>query len=177
MNKKIIKLKKRPVGHPPDKLESIAARADKKVLINIKKKIEKRKANKSESDNTTDDIIKKHEYFEFIYWLSTPIDLREIKTHEEFAKKIGVSKDTLTDWKKREGFQDLLMETIKTTFRERSAGVLRAVERRAHKSGGNQDAALYFKVVGMVKDQSEIKLGVDEDLKKALDKVSNDLPD
>ena len=177
MVKKIKKLNKRPVGKPREPMSKIADRADKRAMIVIKKKTEKAAKTNLEYNKDLMGLKNPQEYLEFVYWLATPIDLREIKTQENFAAKIGVTKDTLTNWKKREGFQDLLMETIKSNFRERSASVLRAVERRAHERGGNQDAALFFKVTGMIKDQADIKLGVDEDLKNAINKISEVLPD
>lgn len=177
MPKKIIKLKKKPIGRPPEKLEVLADRAESRAIKNIGKKIEKKIANNNESTTGQEGLRNPQGYLEFVYWLATPIDLRVIKTHGDFAKKIGVSQDTLTDWKRRDGFQNLLLDTIKSNFRERSANVLRAVEKRALGQGGNQDAALFFKATGMIKDQTDLKLGVDDDLKKALDKVSKVLPD
>jgi hypothetical protein len=177
MVKRIIKLKKRPRGKPLDPISKIAGTADRKAIRVIKKKQEKTIKTNLELNDSMIGLKNPQEYLEFVYWLATPIDLREIKTQEDFAAKIGVTKDTLTNWKKREGFQDLLMDTIKSNFRERSASVLRAVERRAHASGGNQDAALFFKVTGMIKDGSELKLGIDDELKNALDKVAKALPD
>lgn len=177
MVKKIIKLKKRPRGKPLDPISKIAGRADKKAMVIIKKKTIKATGKNTEDKTGQGGLKNPQEYLEFIYWLATPIDLREVKTQGDFAKKIGVDQNTLSEWKKREGFQDLLIDTIKSNFRERSASVLRAVERRAHGRGGNQDAALFFKVTGMIKDGTELKLGIDEDLKNALDKVAKVLPD
>lgn len=36
----------------------------------------------------------------FIKWIAIPKDEKGVKTHTEFARHFGVSKDTLTDWKK-----------------------------------------------------------------------------
>lgn len=177
MVKKIIKLKKRPVGKPKDSLGVIAGRADKRAIKKIGKKIKNNTPTNPNLTSGQDRMKNPQGYIEFIYWLATPIDLREIKNQKDFAVKIGVGPDTLSEWKKREGFQDLLMDTIKSLFRERSASVLRAVECRALKPGGNQDAALFFKTVGMVKDSNELKLDVDGDLKKVLEKVAQVLPD
>jgi hypothetical protein len=177
MVKRIIKLKKRPRGKPPDPISKIAGTADRKAIRVIKKKTEKNKPNDTKDKTGQEGLRNPQGYLEFIYWLATPIDLREVKTQGDFANKIGVGQDVLSDWKKREGFQDLLMDTIKSNFRERSASVLRAVERRAHASGGTQDAALFFKATGFIKDGTELKLGIDDELKNALDKVAKALPD
>jgi hypothetical protein len=48
------------------------------------------------------------EFFEFASWAATPRQCREIKTQKEFAKKIGVSEDTLTDWKEHPQFDELV---------------------------------------------------------------------
>ena len=174
---KTLKLKKNLGGRPPERLEVIAERADTKAINKIGKNSKDKNPNDTKLLDGQGGLRNPQEYLEFIYWLATPIDLRTVKTQGEFAKKIGVGQDVLSDWKRREGFHDLLMETIRNNFRERSTGVLRAVERRALSSGGSQDAALFFKATGMIKDQTDLKLGIDEDLKKALDKVSKALPD
>lgn len=177
MGKKIIKLKKKPVGRPPEDLAVIAERAEIRTANKLKNKLDKKLATLPNSDENVADARKIREYHEFLYWLALPIDLRGEKTQKEFAKKIGVGEDTLSDWKKREGFHEELNDLRRAIFSERASNVLRAVERRALGPGGNQDAALFFKATGVIKDQTDLKLGVDEDLKKALDRVAKALPD
>lgn len=41
---------------------------------------------------------------DFIRWEALDAEFQNIKTQKEFANKIGVSQDTLTDWKKLEYF-------------------------------------------------------------------------
>lgn len=175
---KVIKLKKKnPVGRPPVALDILAGRAEAKTMKKVEQRIEKSIKTKVNSGQDTSDLKKLQEYYEFLYWMATPIDLRTEKTQKEFALRIKVAQETLVEWKKREGFYEELNRIRISIFSERASNVLRAVERRALERGGNQDAALFFKATGIIKDQNDIKLGVDEDLKKALNKIGSILPD
>lgn len=82
----------------------------------------------------------------FIYWIMLPKKLREPKTHGAFAKKIGVSQDTLTDWKRLPKFWREVQQEQQGHFRERAAEVLHGLTERA--IGGNPSAIkLYLQYV------------------------------
>ena len=69
----------------------------------------KKKKHSDKSDNSSyfkfkyidaSGIVEKRKLLMFIEWIAIPKDEKSIKTHQDFAKRIGVSKDSLTDWKK-----------------------------------------------------------------------------
>ncbi len=94
--------------------------------------------NESESTGLVG-IIKVHEYNSFVKWMSLPanmrgldtkqleelhmedsdIELLSIKTHTEFAKRFGVSIDTLTDWKKKAAFQENMGDSVRKAIFEK----------------------------------------------------------
>jgi hypothetical protein len=87
------------------------------------------------------------EYGEFIKFCATPRILRKIKTQREFAKKFGVSEDTLTDWKKTPGFLAVVRQIILEREQERLSDVIEGLYREARK--GNPSAVrLWLQYVG-----------------------------
>src|ERR1700688_1333839 len=61
-----------------------------------------------------------NEFEEFAKFCATPRSLRTLKTQEQFAKKFGVSPDTLSDWKKLPEFA----EAVRREIRSREKGDL-----------------------------------------------------
>ena len=71
------------------------------------KKISNKHSDKSENKGSfkfryidVSGIKELHKLLMFIQWIAIPRDEKGVKTHTEFARRFGVSKDTLTDWKK-----------------------------------------------------------------------------
>lgn len=70
------------------------------------------------------DIRRVPEFVEFARWFALPSHEREPETQKEFAEAIGVSQDTLTDWKKRPEFWQLTSIYLREWMRERTPDVI-----------------------------------------------------
>ena len=70
------------------------------------------------------DIRRIPEFVEFARWFALPSQERKPKTQKEFAEAIGVSQDTLTDWKKRPEFWQLTSIYLREWMRERTPDVI-----------------------------------------------------
>lgn len=88
-----------------------------------------------------------NEYEEFIGFCAMPRVLREIKTQREFAKKFGVSEDTLTDWKKTPGFSEAVRNGILAREQDGLSDVIAALRAKA-KEGSPGAARLWLQYVG-----------------------------
>lgn len=122
-------------------------------------------------------------YLDFIGWIAIPDVLREEldlpRTHTEYAKKVGVHIDTLTDWKKRAGFRDDVMEMRSVFFTDRAANVILSLETKClnPKLVSGNDVRVYLTAIGNYKEKQEQEHKVHPDLQKALDKIASVLPD
>ena len=65
-----------------------------------------------------------HEFVEFARWSAIPSGQREPDTQKELAEVIGVSEDTLTDWKKRPEFWTLVGLFLREWMREKTPDVI-----------------------------------------------------
>lgn len=83
-------------------------------------------------------------YREFIIWMSVFEPLREPKTQKEFAEKFGVSKDTLTDWKKRNDFWTEVEREWKKWGREKTANVMSKLYNTIMQKGENPNFRLWL---------------------------------
>src|SRR3989344_5020754 len=84
-----------------------------------------------------------NEYEEFIGFCAMPRVLREIKTQREFAKKFGVSEDTLTDWNKTPGFYEADSDEILEREQDGLLDVIAALRAKS-KQDGPGAARLWF---------------------------------
>lgn len=82
---------------------------------------------------------------DFIEWNATPREINKIKTQGEFAKSIGVHADTLTDWKRLEGFWNEVGLKRNHVFRSFSTEIVNALAKRAM-SGYAKEVELWLKL-------------------------------
>jgi len=90
-------------------------------------------------------ISEPRKILDFVRWLSIPKPLREPKTHQLFAEKIGVSIDTLTDWKKRRGFWDEVYSSHAQYIRRFTSDISYGLVQRA-KTGSEREVRLYMEL-------------------------------
>jgi hypothetical protein len=87
------------------------------------------------------------EYADFARWVALPKSLRDPQTQRELALQFGVGEDTLSEWKGRTGFWDVVSDYRKTWGRERTPDVLLALFLRATKTGDPRACELWLEVM------------------------------
>lgn len=87
------------------------------------------------------------EYSDFVAWTALPTELRVPKTQRELAKKFGVGEDTLSEWKRRNGFWEEVTDKRKAWGRERTPDVMLALFKRIQRTGSAPEVRLWLEVV------------------------------
>ena len=87
------------------------------------------------------------EYHEFILWIALPKELREPNTQTELSKHFGVGQDTLSEWKKRKGFWDEVVEHRKSWTKEKTSDVIYALYKRIIETGSAAESKLWFQII------------------------------
>ena len=87
------------------------------------------------------------EYQEFIIWMALPEPLRNPKTQRELAKNFGVGEDTLSEWKRRDGFWDEATKRRKEWGRERTPNVILGLYRKAVRDGNAAEVKLWLEYI------------------------------
>ena len=93
--------------------------------------------------------IKKNEkYSEFIRWFSQPNAIRQPKNLQDFAKIIGIHKDTLTNWKNTQSFwKDIKLERV-FWMQDMLGDAVLALYKRIIRYGNACDVKLIFQLAG-----------------------------
>jgi len=87
------------------------------------------------------------EFIEFTRWNALPAWHRKPRTQKEFAKRIGVSQDTLTDWKKHPEFWPLVWQFIREWMREQTPDIIGGLyEKIVSSKGSASDIQLFFHI-------------------------------
>lgn len=93
--------------------------------------------------------IKKNEkYFDFIEWFAQPIAIRQPKTLQDFAKKIGIHSDTLTNWKNTDSFWQYVKLERVSWMQDMLGDAILALNRRIIRYGNACDVKLMFQLAG-----------------------------
>lgn len=87
----------------------------------------------------------------FMAWLSLPKALKRPKTQRDFAKEIGVGEDTLSDWKKVDGFQDEVTRQAREYMRQHVPDVLGVITQHA-KTGSIAHLNMFLSMTGLADD-------------------------
>lgn len=115
-------------------------------------------------------------YLKFIDWMSLPPAMREPRMHKDFAKRIGVHADTLTDWKKRACFWDDVIDQRKDWARDQSGDLLLGLKRNAVKYGKGTDVKVWLQYTGEFTEKADINFGVSPEIQKIAKKIDQFLP-
>lgn len=91
------------------------------------------------------DVKRISEFIEFVRWNALPTWYRESKTQKEFAERVGVSPDTLTDWKKHSEFWPLVWQFLREWMQEQTSDVIGGLyEKIVSGKGSASDVQLFF---------------------------------
>jgi len=128
------------------------------------------------SNKTGKSKSKEKEYEQYIIWKSLPrtlaglrdddldalglkneeaFKLCTIKTQEEFARKIGVCADTLSDWNKREDLRLRIAQARAAWQGKLTSDVIMAIYMGALRKGGSADRRMWLKEVAPVAEKKE----------------------
>lgn len=83
-------------------------------------------------------------FLQFVEWFTLPDELRLPQTQKKFSKEIGVGEDTLSAWKKRKGFFELVHKKRKLWARERTANVISAFYNKVVKNPTAPEVKLWL---------------------------------
>lgn len=89
------------------------------------------------------------EFIQFAHWISTPIQFREPEFQKDFALQIGVSEDTLTDWKNHPKFWPLVQSLISVWIKEKVPDVVGGLYENVLKAGNAKEVELYLRLAGI----------------------------
>lgn len=102
---------------------------------------------KQTKKKTKTTLRNQYEYADFIAWIALPNKLRQPKTQRELARKFGIGEDTLSDWKRRDGFWEEVETKRKSWGKERTPNVLMGLYKKASETGDPRAVRLWFEVV------------------------------
>ncbi|MCX6740986.1 MAG: hypothetical protein NTY61_01140 [Candidatus Parcubacteria bacterium] len=89
------------------------------------------------------------DFIKFAQWFATPHELRKQKNQKDFARLIGASEDTLTDWKRHQYFWPLVQQFIGDWLKERVPDVLNGLYKKACKKGHAKDVEMFTRLAGI----------------------------
>jgi Helix-turn-helix of insertion element transposase len=107
--------------------------------------------NQSDSVRVIANIQRVPEFMRFAQWCGTPRRLRQPSTQKELAEEIGVSQDTLTDWKTHPAFWPLVTETVVNWMREKVPDVIGGLYEKAVNKGSAKEVEFCLRLAGMDK--------------------------
>lgn len=116
------------------------------------------------------------EYTEFIEWISLPTELREPSTQRELALQFKIGEDTLSDWKKRDGFWTDVENKRKSWGKDKTSDVLHSLYKKATKTGDPRAVRLWFEIVEdkRFNDKSAEQVCSECSLYRELDSMTNE---
>ena len=89
------------------------------------------------------------EFLKFAIWYGTPPDFREPENQKEFAETMGVSQDTLVDWKKRQDFHRLVFLSLSNWAKNHIPDVVGGLFAKSlSEKVSASDVELFFRIAG-----------------------------
>ena len=113
--------------------------------------------NESDSVRVIANIQLVSEFMRFAQWCGTPRRLRQPFTQKELAEEIGVSQDTLTDWKTHPDFWPLVKEMIIRWMRAKIPDVIGGLYEKAANKGSAKEVEFFLRLAGMDMDKRKKK--------------------
>ena len=130
--------------------------------------------NNPKKDEAMDGLRHPAEFNEFVEWISLPEAFRMPKTQGELAVKFGVGEDTLSNWKKRVGFWDLVKEKRRHWGKERTPNVVMGLYRKAVRDGNAAEAKLWLQYFEDWTERKEVDLGGKINIANILNNLETD---
>ena len=91
------------------------------------------------------DIRRVPEFVAFASWCALPSWYRAPETQKELAKQIGVSQDTLTDWKRHPEFWPMVLQLLREWMKEHTADIIGGLYQKITSGkGGASDVRLFL---------------------------------
>ena len=130
------------------------AKSDKKPLSTRKKRktAEKKPEEKFFTQTKEERAVReKSAYADFIHWSILTDDERkankEPKTQKAFAMKWEIDEDTITNWKKREDYEERRGKEFKSKLALEEPKIMESLVKRIHKYGQAMDVELWYALV------------------------------
>lgn len=160
---------KKPAKQTVKKAESVAdilrrrqAEADTKKEPAPKKDIPKKTETKLSDEGLNSNFGNLQnipEYLEFIDFMATPKELRELETMGDFSKKFGIHRDTLTNWKNRQGFWEDVRDARRKYIKENILGTaIVALKKAILKDGKAPEVKLLFQLADEFEEKSSVEV-------------------
>ena len=121
-----------------------------------KPKLDPNKTQAEEIAPTTpsrDDIKLTEEFEAAALWMALPRKMRDPKTQGELAQKLQVHPDSISDWKKRDGFWAKVVTYRDIWVREEISDVVQGLFKKA-KYGAAAEVKLFLQFVGLFTETS-----------------------
>jgi len=171
-------------------------KAAKKTTKKTKKKTQTKADKKKDTKNATlrtpglsvrlvSDIKSLKRPADYIAFLQFSASDREVRkrvwgghTQEAFAKKIGVHKDTPTDWKKVPGYHQDMINIRQLMFAEETADSIRALIKKTRdpKQVTGHDVRVLLTYTGEYREKHEEEVTMNPEIQAALDRLAEVLP-
>jgi hypothetical protein len=107
------------------------------------------------------------EFLLFIKFFGTPKQFRKeifgFDTETQFTEKYNLSRDTVVDWKKRNGFHEAIMQETYKFCKHKTPEVIGAMLDKIRRNGDKQEVEFWFRLFEDYRDVNDINLISDID--------------
>ncbi|MFA6228302.1 MAG: hypothetical protein WC668_03925 [Patescibacteria group bacterium] len=112
-----------------------------------------------DSDNieVIDRVQKVAEFIEFVNWSATPSRFRQPKNQKDLAAEIGVSIDSLTDWKKHPSFWPLMQIALRKWCQDQIPDIVGGLYSNACGKGKAGDVKMFLQLAGLIENNKTNK--------------------